>query len=294
MRPAGARPHRRLTGPAFGLKKPAMTMTDRTTPEAPPPEEPEEPEAPPAPAARPGPVARRLLRAADRAALATELADRTGGNGTPWPYASLVLLACDHDAAPLLLMSDLSEHSRNIAGDPRLSLLIDGTAGRVDPLTGPRVSLLGRAETTADPRLKARFVARHPSASLYADFADFHLYRVTVTRAHFVAGFGRIHWIEAADLMPAAENVGSLAGEESALIERLLDAHTDLADRLAWQATGRAAGGWRITGIDPEGIDLRRKGAVTRLDFAVPAGDPDSVMQAIEALLKKSDGRQKK
>jgi putative heme iron utilization protein len=235
-----------------------------------------------------------LLRAADRATLATELADRTGGNSPPWPYASLVLLACDHDAAPLLLMSDLSEHARNIAVDPRLSLLIDGTAGRVDPLTGPRVSLLGRAEKTGDPRLKARFVARHPSASLYADFADFHLYRVTMTRAHFVAGFGRIHWIDAADLMPAMQGVDKLAGEESALIERLVEAQADLADRLARHATGRSASGWRITGIDPEGIDLRRKGTVARLEFAAPVGDGDSAMRAIDALLKAPAGRQKK
>jgi len=148
----------------------------------------------------PGAVARGLLRAADRAALATSLAGREPVGAEAWPYASLVLLACDHDAAPLLLMSDLAEHSKNIAADPRAALLIDGTAGRTDPLTGPRVTVLGTVEKTEEPRLKARFVARHPSAALYADFADFHLYRVTVTRAHFVAGFGRIHWIEAADL----------------------------------------------------------------------------------------------
>src|SRR4029077_8319860 len=92
-----------------------------------------------------------------------------------------------------------AEHSKNIAADPRVALLIDGTAGRVDPLTGPRVTVLGTVEKTEDPRLKARFVARHPSAALYADFADFPLYRVALARAHFVAGFGRIHWIEAAD-----------------------------------------------------------------------------------------------
>src|SRR5262249_50197613 len=141
---------------------------------------------------RPGTVARRLLRATDRSALATRLAKRDDAVEA-WPYASLALLACDHDAAPLLLMSDLSEHAKNIAVDPRLSLLIDGPAGRVAPLTGPRVTILGTAEQTSDTRLKPRFVARHPAASLYADFGDFRLYRVTVTRAHFVAGFGRIH-----------------------------------------------------------------------------------------------------
>ena len=83
--------------------------------------------------------ARELLRRADRAVLATRL----GPEG--WPYASLVLLAVDHDAAPLLLLSDLAEHSRALAADARLSLLVDGTAGHADPLTGPRLTLLGTA-----------------------------------------------------------------------------------------------------------------------------------------------------
>jgi hypothetical protein len=99
---------------------------------------------------RPGEVARRLLRAADRAALATSLAGGEEAAAGGWPYASLVLLACGHDAAPLLLISDLAEHSKNIADDPRVGLLIDGTAGRVDPLTGPRVTILGTAEKTDD------------------------------------------------------------------------------------------------------------------------------------------------
>src|SRR5262245_53778447 len=118
-------------------------------------------------------AARRLLRAADRAALATRLAQPEG-----WPYASLVLLACDQEGAPLLLLSDLAEHSRNIAIDDRVALLIDGTAGHDDPLTGPRLTVLGRAATSADAGQRARFLARHPGAALYAQFADFRLYRI--------------------------------------------------------------------------------------------------------------------
>ena len=112
------------------------------------------------------------------------------------PYASLVLVAADLDASPLLLLSDLAQHSRNIAFDPRVSLLLDGTEGHADPLAGPRLTLLGRAEAVADPRLLARFAARHPSSALYAGFADFRLYRVAVERGHLVAGFGRIDWID--------------------------------------------------------------------------------------------------
>ena len=83
----------------------------------------------------PATLARSLARSRTRAALATSL------NGAP--YASLVLVAADLDASPLLLLSELAQHSRNIAFDPRVSLLIDGTEGRADPLTGPRLTLLG-------------------------------------------------------------------------------------------------------------------------------------------------------
>jgi len=147
------------------------------------------------PQAAPAELVRNLLRAADRAALATSL---PAAAYQAWPYASLVLMTAAKDGSPILFISDLSEHAKNIASDNRVSLLIDGTAGLKDPLTGPRVSILGRAVRADLPDLKARFLARHAGAKIYAGFADFHVYRLEVTRAHFVAGFGRIHWIEAA------------------------------------------------------------------------------------------------
>lgn len=144
---------------------------------------------------------RRLIRAADRAALATAAAEGKGGVGGPWPYASLVLVACDRDGSPLLLISDLADHTRNLRADPRVSLLYDGTAGLGDPLTGARVTLQGEAEQVGDDGLMELYLARHPTAKTYADFKDFHLFRVRPLRAHLVAGFGRIHWIEAGDLL---------------------------------------------------------------------------------------------
>lgn len=137
--------------------------------------------------------ARALVRSADRAVLATAL----GG----WPYASLVLPAADADGAPLLLLSDLAEHAKNLKADPRCSLLFDGTQGLTDPLTGLRVTVMGEARPTADKDLLAGYVTRHPSAGLYAGFGDFRLYRMAVARAHVVAGFGRIYWLDAAALL---------------------------------------------------------------------------------------------
>ncbi len=138
--------------------------------------------------------ARALLRATSTASLAT--IDRDGGG----PFASLVLVATDDQGGPILLLSDLAEHSRNIAADDRLSLLIDGTKGHDDPLTGPRLTLLGRVERRDDRRLREVYLARHASAAQYADFGDFAFYGIIVERAHLVAGFGRIDWISGADM----------------------------------------------------------------------------------------------
>src|SRR3954447_9200429 len=114
--------------------------------------------------------ARRLIRTREHAALATSLDGR--------PYVSFVAVACDHDASPLLLLSDLATHTRNLLAEPRVSLLFEATSGYADPLAGPRLTLLGRAHRLDDPRPASRFTARHEASAVYADFADFHFYRV--------------------------------------------------------------------------------------------------------------------
>jgi heme iron utilization protein len=221
--------------------------------------------------------ARRLLRNRDRGALATSL------HGAP--YASLVLVATDLDASPLLLLSDLAQHTRNIAFEPRVSLLLDATEGHPDPLAGPRLTVLGRAEAVDDRRLLARSTARHPSASLYAGFADFRLYRVEVDRGHLVAGFGRIEWIDASELL-FAPDTRALAVAEPAILAQINEAHADAIAFYAQRVLGRAGTGWRMTGLDPEGVDLRCAGDTARLDFPSPVLTPEGARTALARLVE--------
>lgn len=221
---------------------------------------------------------RGLLRALDRASLATNLP----GEPAAWPYASLVLVAVDHDLSPILLLSDMAEHTKAIKADDRVSLLFDGTGGLDQPLTGPRATVLGRAGRTADERLKARFLARHPDAALYAGFKDFGFYRVTVERAHLVGGFGKIRWIDGAELVPP--QAAGLAEAEAGIVEHMNADHADAVQLYAAKLIGRAGNGWRMTGIDSEGIDLRQAGNVARLAFDVPlqaAGEARKVLVAL-------------
>jgi putative heme iron utilization protein len=219
-------------------------------------------------------TARRLVRAADRAALATLM------DGAP--YASLVLTACDQQGAPLLLLSRLAQHTMNLERDPRVSLLFDATQGLDDPLTGARVSLQGRAERVDAAALRARYLARHPSAEAYVGFADFGLFRVVPGRAHLVAGFGRIHWID--DLLgPPAP---ALEAAEPGICAHLNADHADAVDLYAQKLCGREGAGWRLAGVDPEGVDLRRGGSVARLDFGSIATDAAAARAELVRLVK--------
>ena len=224
----------------------------------------------------PGDLGRRILRAADRAILASAQHDTDG-----WPYPSLVLTAADLDGTPILFISTLADHTRNIAAQDRVGLLFSAPCPSDNPLSGPRVSLLGRAVRSEEPRHRARFLARHPASAVYQGFADFAVYTIAVERAHVVTGlatgFARSVWVGGADLLlngvPPA-----LAGGEGDLVEALNRDHGEALRAFAPTAEGKR---WAITGLDPEGCDLRSGGAVARIDFDHRVDDAGGVRAAL-------------
>src|SRR5918992_5311644 len=125
-------------------------------------------------------AAKRLLREGRSGALAT-LMPCSGD-----PYCSLVNIATAADGAPLLLISNLAVHTRNILADPRVSLMLDERK-QGDPLEGARVMLMGKAVVTDDPALRRRYLVRHPEAEMFAGFGDFAFYEIELTVVHLVA-----------------------------------------------------------------------------------------------------------
>lgn len=223
---------------------------------------------------------RGLIRSCDRAVLSTAMP------GDGWPYGSLVMTACDHAARPLLLISALAEHTKNLGDDTRASLLFDGTAGLDSPLTGARVTVLGRLTPTKDEALTARYVARHPEAEMYLGFADFSLYEMAVERAHIVAGFGAIHWIDAPDLLFDTTAHEDLAAAESDVVGHMNADHADAIQLYATSLLGLDSGDWKMTGVDPEGIDLRDGGRIARLTFENPVSDAEAARSILVRMVK--------
>jgi putative heme iron utilization protein len=231
--------------------------------------------------------ARALMRGLDRATLAVRH-PAGGPGGAPWPFASLVLVAVDHDLAPILLISKLAEHTKALEVDPAASLLFDGTGGLDSPLTGPRLTLVGRAAPSEEPRLRQRFLARHPEAAMYAGFPDFRIWRIAPERAHLVSGFGKIRWVEGSALAVDAHHSAALIEREADVVEHMNEDHADAVQLYATKLLGRTGDGWRMTGVDAWGCDLRRAGEVARLPFETAVANAEEARRALVAMVKQA------
>lgn len=220
--------------------------------------------------------ARRLIRASAAATLATA----TGGA----PFAALVTPATAPDLSALMLLSSLSEHTRQLNSEPRCALLFTGQPEGPNPQTAPRVTLTGLAETVPEPEvpaLKARWLARHPYAALYADFGDFALWRVRPGGALLVGGFARASRLRLADLLPDPAATAAIAAAEAEIIAHVNDDHADAVAAIAEGLHGAAPGGWRLVAVDTDGCDLALGEAVLRHPWPAPVAEADGVRAAL-------------
>jgi putative heme iron utilization protein len=223
--------------------------------------------------------ARKLLRAARSSALATVV---DGGQ----PFTSLVTPACAPDLSLLLLLSDLSEHTRHLRAEPRCSILVCGAAEGGNSQTAPRVTVTGIAEVADDPALKGRYLAVHPYASLYADFGDFHLWRVRPLGALFVGGFARAVRLRQAELAPDPVAVAAIMATEEGIITHCNADHPDALAAIAEQA-----GDWRMVAADVDGTDLAQGERVLRVHWSAPVTDAGGVRTELVRMARDARAR---
>jgi heme iron utilization protein len=221
--------------------------------------------------------ARKLLRAARAGTLATSADGQ--------PFASLVTPACAPDLAVLMLLSDLSEHTRHLRAEPRCAVMVTGAAAGTNPQTAPRVTVTGLAEQVHDAGLKARWLAVHPYAAMYADFGDFHLWRVRPLAALFVGGFARATRLRQADLTLDATAVAALSDAESEIIGHCNHDHADAMSRLGGEASG-AEGTWRMVTADVDGCDLAQDERTIRVAWQAPVAESEAVRRELIRLLR--------
>ena len=217
----------------------------------------------PTPDFDPGKLAKSLLRRSRQGALATLMA----GSGDP--YCSLVNLASHPDGSPILLISGLAVHTRNILADHRVSLMLDERAAG-DPLEGSRIMLAGKAEEAigeAARILRRRYLHVHPSAAAFVDFKDFAFFRIAPSGLHLVAGFGRIIDLRPEQFLSRIDDAAELLEAEQGAVEHMNEDHREAMNLYATRLLGAESADWRCTGCDPDGMDMQAGSATLRLDF---------------------------
>jgi putative heme iron utilization protein len=235
-------------------------------------------------------LTRSLLRRSRHGALATLMT----GNGDP--YCSLVNVASHVDGAPILLISRLAVHTKNILADNRVSLMLDERAAG-DPLEGARIMVSGRAEEPGADDLgvvRRRYLSVHPSAQTFVDFTDFFFVVIRPTACHLVAGFGRIIDLKPEQFLTPVTDARALIEAEEAAIEHMNADHREALKLYATRLLGAADADWLCTGCDPDGLDLQAERMTLRLDFPERVTGPAELRKTLVNLAdeaRKHDAR---
>jgi putative heme iron utilization protein len=229
-------------------------------------------------------LGKTLIRSARYGAIAV-LDPETGT-----PLASRVGVATDIDGAPLILISMLSAHTRAIVADPRCSLLL-GEPGKGDALAHPRITLVCRAArldrgTPEQARAERRYLNRNPKAQLYVGLGDFSIFRLEIERGSLNGGFGKAYDMTAADLLTDGPALDALAGSEQSALDHMNADHLDAIRVFARHFANASGEGWRVTGFDPEGMDIASGDEVRRIFFPQPLSDAGELRKVLAEMAK--------
>ena len=232
----------------------------------------------------PAKAVRWLLRRSRQGALATLMV----GSGDP--YCSLVNVASHPDSSPILLISRLAIHTKNLLADTRVSLMLDERV-EGDPLEGSRIMLSGHAEEASSDDLaimRHRYLNAHPTAEAFVDFKDFSFFRIRPNGTHLVAGFGRILDLKPAQFLTETSDAGALLEAEPGAVEHMNTDHREALGLYATRLLRAAADEWRCSGIDPDGIDLQAGSKTLRLDFPARVTGPGALREMLVRLAEQA------
>jgi heme iron utilization protein len=225
-------------------------------------------------------AARRLYAQSQQGVLSTISKSMDG-----FPFGSVITFAPDASAAPLILISDLAEHTRNLKADPRVSLIV--LEGGADVQEAGRLTVVGEARVVSDTdAVAARYYRRFPHASGYHQAHDFAFYRIQPVRIRYIGGFGRIHWYSPEQVLLPNPFAGSA---EDGMIRHMNEDHVEaMRDYCRLAGVECADEAPRMSGVDANGFELFIGKRMLRFDFETPAATPIEVRQALVALAKRA------
>lgn len=230
--------------------------------------------------------ARQFLRTTRSGILSTHSSKFEG-----YPFGSVAPFVLDHTCQPIVLISNIAEHTKNIQANPKVSLLV--FAGNDDLQANARLTLLGEAikiNKTDKVNLRARYLRYLPQAASYFDMHDFAFYRIQIRQSRYIGGFGKMGWFSGEGLTEQLNKDTPLASQESAIIEHMNTDHAKSLMSYCQHFHGLKASQAEMIGIDCDGFDLSAKindaNTVLRFNFDAPIYDAQSARAALVTMSK--------
>ncbi len=223
--------------------------------------------------------AQQFLFSAQKGILSTHSAKYTG-----YPFGSVAPYVVNHQGMPVILISSLAEHTKNIAHNAHVSLL--AFSGEDDLQANARLTLLAKAEQTdkQNDLLRARYLRYLPQAESYFDAHDFSFYTLYITQARYIAGFGKMGWIEGEDFQIPSN---PLFTEETGILEHMNQDHAENLKAYCQHFHGMTPAAVDMIGIDSLGFDVRVDNALQlRFNFENAISNAQEARTALVEMAK--------
>lgn len=218
--------------------------------------------------------ARRLLRGCRSGALAT-VSKRLDG----YPFASVVPFMTHYDASPVLLISRLAEHTKNVLSDQRVSLMVHEPGPDVQ--AAARLTIAGQCARIDDPSsIRSRYLRLFPSASELLAL-DFDFFRIAPVAIRYIGGFGAIHWLPVDAFAVEHPDAADL---ERAWLPQINTEYSSILHDCCHHFNGTPPNACAAVAMDCDGIDMRADDTLLRVSFGKPLAGPEDLPQALEEL----------
>jgi putative heme iron utilization protein len=200
-----------------------------------------------------------------------------------YPYGSALPHATDHAGRPVVLISQLAEHTRNLEADARASLIVCESGA--DLQAQPRVTVLGTTHPVADAaRIERRYLRFYPEHAQYLTIGGFRFFALEPFQVRYIQGFGGLHWIAGESyLAPEA-----LRDAEEEILAHMNRDHPDALRAYCRHVHDVDAQDPQMVGFDCDGFDVRAGERLLRFDFAEPVLDAGQARAALVELAQKS------
>jgi putative heme iron utilization protein len=235
---------------------------------------------------------RALLQRERNAALCT-ISNKLAG----WPFGSISPYALTGAGEPVILISEIAEHTRNLRADARASLLVQDSNALDDPQAGARVTLMGYAVPVPKPYLddaSGRYLRLFPNSASFFDAHDFSLFQIKVSKVRFIGGFGEIYWLDGGEVLDAAADSGidPVAAHSEMICDHMNEDHPDAIRLYAAAFAGTRAESARMIHADSHGFDLIALAGNAhkhlRIDFPSPVTTTEEVRAVMVEMVRRA------